>query len=766
VAKSNNWSKKKRQKSQKNSSSGLFISELTNPFENISREEIEQIYLEISQSSANEFDDSLTELKNTIASVDPFHLLSVLANYGLTNGLSDSGERSKKDADFTISQSHVEIVQALVLQIPEEELSETVAKPKQIQAFFDLLPKLSRVFSWRRLKQIQSNNTNEEKSILFLQEYLRANTQFVRNWGYFKKVIEISTRLYQPLDSYYKNTFGLEATILISIFENFVSQSEKAMNEHFQQIREIFSKNNLDDLVKAYYQTFTDLQDEPNDLISFFHEKNLSLEAAKFMMLEHSALRLTDIFLFYCPQIANDLNIEDIDGIRTALSKLSYQFGDLKENNSEFFFLNNPVWTKPLIQLSEDLYFCSIPQVFFSYIFEIFKELSSKKPSLKKKLSEQRAFFLENEIENLMRDAFPESTIQSNLKWQEQDSIYETDLLVKIDSYLLIVEAKSGSISSPAFRGATKAMKRDIKELLEYPAIQSKRLADKIWRIKQDVEEDNDLLANLQFDIDQIQKIIRLSITLEDFATIQANLSDLKETRWLSEDVTTAVTMTLADLEVVFNILDSVPDKIHYLVRRSELQERVKYKADELDLIGLYTETTFNFGEAEFLNRQWFWTGMSDKIDNYYIAKEKNYNYPKPKIKLTKWWADIRNYIEDRKPYRWSEVAVMMLNVPYAEQIALEKKFKKLAKKLRNRRYKQDEINSIIFHPYKGRNEAFALVALRESQEKERHRLMENIAQESFTVNYIDRCLVLAVSITRKDYPYSSLAVIEKASST
>ena len=88
---------------------------------------------------------------------------------------------------------------------------------------------------------------------------------------------------------------------------------------------------------------------------------------------------------------------------------------------------------------------------------------------------------------------------------------------------------------------------------------------------------------------------------------------------------------------------------------------------------------------------------MSDKIDSYYIAREKNHNYPKPKIELTKWWSNIRNYIEDRKSYRWSEVAVIMLNVPYAEQVALEKKFKKFTKKLRDSRYKQDEINSIIF---------------------------------------------------------------------
>lgn len=761
MAKRNNWDKKKHYKSRTNKSSELIISEIHNPLADVSIEEFEQIYLKISQSSTVKFNEALAKLKTTIASVDPFHLLSVLSNYGLTNGLSDSGERAKKDADFTISQSHVEIIQALVLQIPEGKISKIPAKSQQIQVFFDLLPQLSIAFAWKRLEQITKAKTRKEKFILKFQEHLRLNTQFVRNWGYFQRVIEITKRLYQPLDSYYRDSIGLEATSLISIFQYFVKETETKLNNYFHQIRYIFSKNNVEDAIKAYYDVFPDLQDRPDDLTDFCHKNNLSLENIKFLILEHSALRLPDIFSFYCPKIAKDLNIENTKGIKTALSKLSYKLGDLKENNSEFFFLDNPIWTKSLIQVSEDLYFSSIPQVFFSFIFQIFEELSKYQPQFKEKLSKQRAVFVENEIEKLMKKAFPESIIQSNFKWQE----YETDLLVKIDSFLLIVEAKSGSISSPAFRGATKAMKRDIKELLEYPAIQSTRLADKIWRIKQGREKDDDFLANLQFDLEQIQKIIRLSITLEDFATIQSNLCSLQETGWLSEDVSTAVTMTLADLEVVFDILDSAPDKIHYLVRRSELQEIVKYRADELDLIGLYTETTFNFGEAEFHDHQWIYTGMSEKIDDYYIAKEHNYNNAnnvKPKIKLTKWWSDIRNYIESRKPYRWSEVAVMMLNVPFAEQITLEKKFKKLTKKLRNSKYKKDENNSIIFHPHKGRNEAFALVALREFQERERHQIMENIAKHSFTFDYIDRCLVLAISIAHKDYPYSSLAVFEK----
>lgn len=58
----------------------------------------------------------------------------------------------------------------------------------------------------------------------------------------------------------------------------------------------------------------------------------------------------------------------------------------------------------------------------------------------------------------------------------DADIIYETDLIVFIDSFALIIECKSGKVTPPALRGAPDRLRRRIQKLLIDPNIQSLRL--------------------------------------------------------------------------------------------------------------------------------------------------------------------------------------------------------------------------------------------------------------------------------------------------
>lgn len=138
--------------------------------------------------------------------------------------------------------------------------------------------------------------------------------------------------------------------------------------------------------------------------------------------------------------------------------------------------------------------------------------------------------------------------------------------------------------------------------------------------------------------------------------------------------------MLLADLEIVFDILKTTPEKIHYLKRRAELEANADYKGDELDLLGFYLKTGFNVGESEFDGVHLLLTGMSKPIDVYYEALEENIYLEKPQLKLTKWWLDICQKIQDRKLHQWSDIANILLNVSYNEQEQLLKNSKQLQK--------------------------------------------------------------------------------------
>ena len=201
--------KKRRTKTKDTTSSGPVFFVQENPFANIPREEIEQGMLEAGRSYEKEFEESLEKLDALICSVDVVHLLSILAAYGLFVGITEAGKARKKES--SLNQAHVELAQALVLRIPPSEQSFEPAVPDKVQEIWDLLPKVGRAFDLKRLAQIETTQTAEQKAVLFLQEQLRIHTQLVRNWGFFRKVISITKRLYTPLNRVYEEEVGLGA---------------------------------------------------------------------------------------------------------------------------------------------------------------------------------------------------------------------------------------------------------------------------------------------------------------------------------------------------------------------------------------------------------------------------------------------------------------------------------------------------------------------------------------------------------------------------
>ena len=752
---------KKNQTKLRKNSAGLVFTELKNPFSGLPQEVVAERLIEAGRSYEKEFNESLEKLLEKITSVDVLRLISILAVYGLSVGMTETGKTSK-NKNPKIYQAHVELIQALALRSPFSDQSSEPIKSHQVQEIWDLLISLNTAFNFKRLLQIQNAKTEDKKAILQVQEWLRLHTNIVRNWGYFRRVISITKKLYSELDSLFITSVGLEATSLIDVFDCLVTYVEEVNNERFQQIRSVFKARTIEEAIKIYHELYQ-LPGAVEEAIAFLQERGATLEEVRFLILSHSELFLADSFSFTSEELASSMNLEPV-ALECALSKLSYQLGELKDSNPEHFFLANPVWTKPLIKLPTGSYFCATPQVFFSFIFPTLDSLLSAEEVKREVQDKRRPKFLEDEVKQLFTQAFPQAVFQQNFKWQDSNVEYESDFLMQVDSYLVIVEAKSGAVSMAALRGAPGSAKDDIQELLINPAIQSKRFADKIMALKSE-QVYPEAFQSLNFDLNAIQKIIRLSVTLEDFATIQSQVSRLRDMGWLDKDFSAAPTIALADLEVVFDILTSAPQKIHYLVRRAELEEHMQYRGDELDLIGFYLETGFNLGKEEFDPREWIISGMSEKVDEYYVALDQGITRKKPSLELIKWWKDIQLRIEQRCPYRWSEVAVMLLNVSLCDQRKAERGFKRITRNVKKNWHQPDHFNSIIMN-LPQRREAVGLLAFRERQKEQRHDFMQNLAEQAFSDTNTDRCLVIGVNIDDDNwYPYSILGLIERTPS-
>ncbi len=748
--------KKKKRKSAKkrNNQADFFVAKL--PFSEVPREKLIEGLIALGKSQQEKFDINLAKVVDIIKSVDALQTIASLSMYGLFCGITEKGEFSSPLEDRQFNQAHVELVQAIALQVAADKRSLTPPHPQNIQQLFNTLPELGLAFALQRLAIMEKDKTEEQKAIILLQEHIRLHTQSVKNWGYFKRVVSITKRLCKPIDKLFENQIGITATALINIFEFLLRRLERHINTRFKMIQEVFSEKTVENMIRKYYALNPQFVDTADGFIGLSRHRNLSSEQVKSLIIAHSELTLADDLTFTIQTISEEKGLA-LNSLAVSFDKLSHSFGDLAQERTEFFFLDNPVWRKPLIKLPDGSFFCAIPQAFFSFIFPIFDELLDKQT--KTAYQDRRAEFLEAEIERLFTNAFPWCELAANYKWKDGEKGYENDLLVRVDSHLILVEAKSHSISWSALRGAPDRAKRHVEDVLLEPSKQSLRLAERITEVLSNPELRDSLLPNFPLALEQVRTVLRLSVTLEDFAVLQANLHMAKEAGWIPQDHPLAACMLLADLEIVFDVLEMTAQKIHYIKRRSELEASMNYVGDEIDLLGFYLVSGFNIGEAEF-NGQHFNLGMmSQKIDEYYNALDEGIQRTKPQFKLTQLWKDICRKLEERNFHQWSDVANIILSFSFSEQKKAEKLFNKIKKNVLKNWQQEGHICSAIMTPNLHRSDALALYAYRMIDIYLRNRRMENIASRIFENHHVQRCAILGVNIDKEHYPYSTLAV-------
>lgn len=124
--------------------------------------------------------------------------------------------------------------------------------------------------------------------------------------------------------------------------------------------------------------------------------------------------------------------------------------------------------------------------------------------------------------------------------------------------------------------------------------------------------------------------------------------------------------------------------KIHYLARRREFEANVEYYADELDLLGFYLENGFNIGDKEFSGAEMlFLTQTRKELDPFFVARAEGIQIAKPELTMTKWWQDILEHLEDKKPRNWLESSYILLSVHHKDQEDLQRSFEGLKKRVR-----------------------------------------------------------------------------------
>jgi len=728
---------------------------MENPFYKLSDEERNQAIEEIALNSDKIYQESLTKIQDLLKQYDPKTILSVLVSYGLTVGVGSNGIIAK-NSDRKIEQYHVEICQALALQIKDEKLLREPMGPDVVENLWDMLVALMQAYNYKAI-EVQKDSSENTNAIKLLQEMIRSNTQMVRNWGYFSQVKRISREIYSHFDSLIEGAYSFNVSKIIDLFQLLINESEKFVSSWVNLFSNLQKIKNKTDLIINYYKLTGQSSDAASEFIQSEIFDSFSVKSLFFMLMSHYDLRLYESFEFTPEYLSENLGIE-LHVVKNMIKEFSFEWGSLEFCETEHIYLSNPIWLHPIIKTEENKYLCVLPQMFFSFVFPSLERFIDE--SNKPEVSERRASYLENKIVEIINTRFPESNTVSGVKWKLDDVEYETDLITFIDSYAIIVEAKSGKISEPALRGAPDRLKRHINDILISPNVQSKRFKDKLVELISNPEIDDELRNKLPIDLSTIHKIVRVSVSLEDFGSIQSNIFSIKDTGWLPVNFESCPTMNLADFETLFDFLEHPVQLIHYLERRESLEREIGYFGDELDLMGLYIGTLFNLGDID-PDVDFIISDMSAPLDAYYNSKDVGIDISKPVPKLSHLFSSILNQLEQRKFYRWTEIGVILHMFSPDDQRKLTNMLNKLKSNVRKKWMVKGHKNIAVCIPPKASEYAICYVVYNDKNASSRDEYIEEAAKFGLEAEHVKQCLVIAKNMDKDDLSYHFIGLFK-----
>jgi hypothetical protein len=725
----------------------------------LSKEERRKLIKEGAENAKREFENKYRSLQKWFNEYDPIYLLSFCAYYFLSY---PEGQDPELTGKIKFHPYFIEILQAFALcetrnYFLKPLMQESEKLELEVKEIGDLLQ-----FSW--FSSLREVMTDEEMAAHELRMDMILQTMAIRNRAYPYQMIRIVKDLSKLVDDKYRKIFPIDLSKFMETIYRITAEREDLLNEHLSKVRLFWKKDNFKEMIETYNQLFPENTPVKEDQIEeIWNMVGKKIEHLKGLLVFHSDLKIENIYSFSLDHFASlygDKTKKDL--IKTLLDKLSYQLGDLKDHPKEYFVLDNPVHRRPFIKVDDEKYYCAIFYIMPHLMLGLLEQLIGENEELRKEYNDKiKPRYLENKVSRLFRTHFPNAKIYQGSEWHDpmENKTYENDLTAIIDTFAIVVEAKSGGIAPPAKRGAPQSLFDTLTFLVDEPSEQAQRFISYLSGNKKLHELTNKRGEVNNIDSSKINYYIPVGVTLSSLGVIGSNLKILVEAGLTRKNMSElAMSISLTDLECVFEILNYEAEYIHYFSRRREFDVHVNYEGDELDLLNFYLGNGFNIGEAEFDEKNSFLLVAGSKnLDPYFIERSEGKRVDKPKHKISNWWEDILLRLSTKKPKNWIETSFILLNTTKTDQIKFEQGLKGLIKRINSgdveKKHNWAELDSgpekrkfmIVGYPYNTRD-------------KEERNAMIGTIINSADSRKIKGIVVIGIDLNRNDYPYSVLA--------
>jgi len=585
----------------------------------------------------SDFRATLDSLSLFLRNRDPFVVLARSASRYI---LSDDGiERPDKP-----KQTDVEITQTLLL-LNGQQTSRNPTGPGNFQRYWSLV---SRHLHGFISKLPETGNQSDVES--HVGRRARLQTLYYRNLFSRKGCEEALNGILSRIDEPSEAALGYKLSHLFGAAVRITDLVLDRLGIFHGHIRQLMTAKKRSEIVECidFFRSAYPLADRVwRDRTDRFAD----LESLRMAGLQMSELAHPWIYT---------LSRADLEGavpapIVNVLYRLAIAPGGLSDIDPEHIYLNNPIWQRPYILLTDGSLFVALPQLIFSFPFVIMEALMEGHLHLEAAYESARANYLEEAIMALVSTAMPSAEIYRGVAWDDPDTgqTWENDIVAVVGNFIFIFEAKSGRIKDASRRGGTLSLRKNFKELFVEPGEQSGRLENYL-NTKQQTAQLRLKASSKPVDLrlDKPKIVFTFSICIEHFAALTSARHYLKELGLVSDQTPWAPVLSLGELQMISQFLDSEVSFIHYLTRRATLEQVLDFEGDEQDILSAYLINGLWVDKEALDGRKVVFLGADDPVRRRKMARSDRTVVELHGISLSPMWDAIVRELYDRTDQR------------------------------------------------------------------------------------------------------------------
>lgn len=648
----------------------------------------------------------IREIENLIQDHDP---LDIIARMSLRNSNFDA--ENFKEWKLEINPAFTEYIALLCLTQPYASFHFQNPQPITPEFIEDLQEKVKDLFQAETMNLVFKDidpDKPDRTALDRLHVFTLLESLVVRYAAYHHHLVETLIGIFSPLKTEMEDSLGFNISDAIGIMEGIDGIRFLKLSQRWAEATEYEQK--LQKAVKDYRHRKPDMQfttEFPEDLLEKLtkEKSKVSKKMIRNMVTGWTFYALGDTVSFTVEELAGLTQLPS-EKVAAFLDRFSLSFEGVEERYRRPA-PTHPLMRKPFVK-HDDQYLCPVPQSAYWAIRPEIENLwnPQSKTSIVKddviwqKYQKARADYVEKTAIQYLNDALKFATSYQGVKYDLEDEKgekveAELDGLVILDTAIFLVEAKSGTLTEQARRGAKMGMKDDVERLVEEAYTQALRAKNYIQASDRPTFRSQDG-KEIVIDKSKHNEIYLITVSLDDLSVFVTNTNVLRELGFLQGgEYPWAV--SLMDLKVISEIVEFSSQFVHYIQRRLHLIELGWVNAhDELDWFGHYLMEGLYFDDLKenkddnfiynLLSYSWI-------FDDYYfyVTGQRQTPVDKPIQEMPKLMHEILAELDRHHDYGYLKTACSLMEMSSESRTDLIKACEKLRKKTQ----KDREIHSI-----------------------------------------------------------------------